>query len=162
MSINALTSKDTDKGWANLYVNTLTTYNGLTVDGPTKLGPVEKKTCVFNSVFPADHDPIDVVIRNVGGIVCAEVEAFTHNHGTAVTYNYETASHDWAGPAETLDLPVWVNESTDRTVGVMRVMAHPSNQIFFAKDINGDGSLLPFPSGNSGVSDGQSVVWNAA
>ena len=29
MSINALTSKDTDKGWANLYVNTLTAYNGI-------------------------------------------------------------------------------------------------------------------------------------
>ena len=35
MSINALTSKDTDKGWANLYVNTLTAYSGLTVNGPT-------------------------------------------------------------------------------------------------------------------------------
>jgi len=29
MSINALTSKDTDKGRANLCVNTLTVYNGI-------------------------------------------------------------------------------------------------------------------------------------
>ena len=83
MSINALTSKDTDKGWANLYVNTLTAYNGLTVNGPTKIGPAEKKTITFTALFPADKDPINLVVRNVGGLINAEVEAFTHNGPTS-------------------------------------------------------------------------------
>ena len=162
MSINALTSKDTDKGWANLYVNTLTAYNGLTVNGPTKIGPAEKKTITFTALFPDDRDPITMV-RNVGGIVNAEVESFTHNHESPLSYWYSTASSDWIpmNPQETLDLPIWVHEGNERSVGVLRVLGYPSNEIYIARGINGDGSLLPFPAGDSGVSDGQSVVWSS-
>jgi len=164
MSINALTSKDTDKGWANLYVNTLTTYNGLTVDGPTRIGPAEKKTIQFTSIFPEDKDPITLVVRNVGGLINAEVESFTHNHESPLSYWYSTSSPDWSPitPQETLDLPIWVHEGDARSVGVLRVLGQPSNQIYIAKGINGDGSLQSFPAGDSGVSDGQSVVWSSA
>jgi len=108
MSINALTSKDMDKGWANLYVNTLTAYSGLTVNGPTHIGPVEKKTIQFTSLLYENRDPINLVVRNVGGLINAEVESFTHNHETPLSYWYMTYSADWIpiNPQETLHLPI--------------------------------------------------------
>ena len=72
-----------DKGWANLYVNTLTAYNGLTVSGPTKIGPAEK-TITFTALFPSDKDPITMMVRNVGGLINAEVESCTHIHASSV------------------------------------------------------------------------------
>jgi len=163
MSVNSLLSPDGEKSWANLYVNTLTAYNGLTVSGTTKIGPAEKKSVEFRALLPTDKDPIELVLRNVGGLVNAEVEGFTHSHGTPVTYFFDTTSTDWVPPAETLDLPIWVHEGDGRAVGVLRVMGGASsNEIYLAKGINGDGSLQPFPTGDSGVSNGQSVVWSSA
>jgi len=55
-----------------------------------------------------------------------------------------------------------VHEGDVRSVGVLCVLGHPSNEIYIARGINGDGSLLPFPADDLGVSDGQSVACSSA
>ena len=68
-----------------------------------------------------------------------------------LSYFYSTA----------LNLPFWVYEGNERSEGVLRVLGYPNNEIYIAKGINDEGSLLPFPAGDSGVSDGQSVLWSS-
>ena len=98
MSVQRLLNDEPNsKGWANLYVNTLTAYNGLTVSGGDLALPPKKKVSLqFQAVNPPEADPIDVVFHELGGQVIAEVERFEHTHSSAVVYHFEPVAGDVA------------------------------------------------------------------
>lgn len=166
MSINALTSKDTDKGWANLYVNTLTAYNGLTSSGETKLGPAARVDIPFVPENPPESSQMTVTFREVGGNVTATIPPFAETHTGPELYSFgalDDAGYGKVAPKFDTDFPIWVLEDGTRSLGVLRVHASPGTGFTVAKGYDESGDLVLFTADvSSGIATRQSFTWSSA
>ena len=142
MSVYSLTSPDKDKAWANLYVNTLTAYNGINVEGGIELPPKKKKTIQFQAISPPDADPVTIDFLEVAGMVVAELSNFQHTHASPVIYNFEAIDaddyNDLKPSAANVDFPIHVNDNGTLKVGVFRV----GTEIHLGSGVDDEGDLV--------------------
>jgi len=166
MSVNSLLSPDGEKSWANVYVNTLTAYNGLTSNGATKIGPAARVDIPFVPENPPESSQITVTFREVGGNVTATIPPFAETHGSPELYSFgalDDAGYAKVAPKFDVDFPIWVLEDGVRSLGVLRVHASPGTGFTVAKGYDGSGNLVLFGANvSSGIATRQSFTWSTS
>jgi hypothetical protein len=153
MSINSLLVDNSDKSWSNLYVNSLTSYNDVTVKGKLKLEGVLDTPTVLKQSYAITGAisgfNVDVGLYEFGGIVNIFIELFSHSSTSTdiITLTPTTPIPSKFKPRRELIFPILLK--IDGVVGSGVVRFDSTGNILLASRISISGSLIAFDSGYS-------------
>ena len=175
MSLNSLLSESTDKGWANLYVNTMTAYNGLTVENGAIDIPAETYVIKFQSEGGlVEYD--FKVSRFSDLVVChiPEIQMQVSN-GADFVLQVDSSSaqlfNSLKPESGLLNFPIWLRHVTEANGGAVNqesilgvIQLNPTNNHFeIGIKVETDGSVKSFFNDAAGPPQGTigktSVSW---